>query len=368
MVMIQSLREVQQQQGARFEEGVTVPIDFGNDFGNDGQAIAVARNGVVLCDRSHWGRLQLSGADRQTFLHNQSTNDLKTLQPGQGCDTVFVTSTARTIDLATAYVLEDAVLVIVSPHRRYDLIQWLDRYIFFGDKVQLKDITDETALFSLIGDQSSALLANLGVDSLNTQPYGSHHLTTIANQPVRVTVGSGLGLTGYSLIVAADHAAIVWAAIAQAGALLMGDRAWNQLRIEQGRPMPNFELTEDYNAVEACLWQAISLHKGCYIGQETIARLDTYKGVKQQIWGVRLDAMAAPGTAITLNDEKVGILTSVTETTQGVLGLGYIRTKAGGAGLKVQVGTSQGELVEVPFLQRSPSSRQALSRESAARE
>jgi tRNA-modifying protein YgfZ len=346
--MVQSLREVQQQQGARFEGSATVPIDFGNEI----DSIA-ARNGVALCDRTHWGRLQLSGADRQTFLHNQSTNNLKTLQPGQGCDTVFVTSTARTIDLATAYILEDAVMVIVSPHRRDQLMQWLDRYIFFGDKVELKDITADTAMFSLIGVQSSALLAKLGVDAIQPQSYGNHCLVEIANHPVRVAVGNGLRLEGYTLIVDGDHAAAVWDAIAQAGAVLMGDRAWEQLRIEQGRPMPDYELTEDYNAVEACLWQAISINKGCYIGQETIARLDTYKGVKQQIWGIQLDAVAATGTVITVNDEKVGILTSLTETAQGVFGLGYIRTKAGGAGLKVQVGTSQGELVEVPFLQRS---------------
>ncbi len=346
--MIQSLREVQQQQGAQFEENSPVPIDFGNDV----DAIAAARNGVALCDLTHWGRLQLSGADRQTFLHNQSTNDLKTLKPGQGCDTVFVTSTARTIDLATAYVLEDSVLVIVSPHRRTHLMQWLDRYIFLGDKVELKDITNETALLSLMGSQSPALLKKLGVDSMETPAYGTHGLVEIAQQPVRLMTGSALGLEGYSLMVGVDQAAAVWDAIAQAGAIPMGDRAWEQLRIEQGRPMPDSELTEDYNAVEACLWQAISINKGCYIGQETIARLDTYKGVKQQIWGIRLDMAVAPGTLITVNNEKVGILTSRTETAQGVFGLGYIRTKAGGVGLKVQVGTSQGELVEVPFLQR----------------
>ena len=165
-----------------------MPIDFGNDT----DAIAAARNGVALCDRTHWGRLQLSGADRQTFLHNQSTNDLKTLQPGQGCDTVFVTPTARTIDLATAYVLEDAVLLVVSPNRRNHLLKWLDRYIFFGDKVELKDLTEETALFSLIGAQSSALLKKLGVNAMESQPYASHCLVEIANQPVRVAVGTGL--------------------------------------------------------------------------------------------------------------------------------------------------------------------------------
>jgi folate-binding protein YgfZ len=149
-----------------------------------------------------------------------------------------------------------------------------------------------------------------------------------------------------------EGAAALWQALTEAGAVPMGDRAWEQLRIEQGRPAPDHELTEDYNAVEASLWQAISLNKGCYIGQETIARLDTYKGVKQQIWGIQLDQPPEVGTAITLGEEKIGILTSLTQTERGPFGLGYVRTKAGGKGLKVKIGNSEGELVEVPFLQR----------------
>jgi len=77
----------------------------------------------------HWGRIRVSDEDRIRFLHNQSTNDFQQLQPGQGCDSVMVTSTARTIDL-TAYVMEDAVLLLVSPNRRQYLMDWLDRYIF----------------------------------------------------------------------------------------------------------------------------------------------------------------------------------------------------------------------------------------------
>ncbi|HEY9300979.1 MAG TPA: folate-binding protein, partial [Phormidium sp.] len=91
---------------------------------------------------------------------------------------------------------------------------------------------------------------------------------------------------------------------------------------------------------------------GCYIGQETIARLNTYKGVKQQLWGIRLQAPTEVGSVISLGDEKVGKLTSFTETEQGYFGLGYVRTKAGGEGLKVLVGEVEGEVVEVPFLKR----------------
>lgn len=347
--MSESLPDIQGKAGAIFEAGVSVPMSFGDDT----VAIQAARQGVALCDRSHWGRMQVSDRDRLNFLHNQSTNDFKLLKSGQGTDTVFVTSTARTIDLATAYVLDDAVLVIVSPNRREYLLQWLDRYIFFGDKVALTDVTTSTAMFSLIGAESDGLLPQLGADALMGQPYGSHVELTLAGHSVRMAVGSGLALPGYTLIMESQSAAAVWLALTQAGAMPMGDRAWEQLRITQGRPRPDRELTEDFNAVEACLWQAISLNKGCYIGQETIARLDTYKGVKQQIWGIRLQQAADLGTPITVDHEKAGMLTSLTETNEGWFGLGYVRTKVGGsAGLIVQVGESQGELVDVPFLQR----------------
>lgn len=346
--MTGSLQNIQIQAGAVFEADQAVPCSFGNDA----EAVQAAKQGVAVGDRSHWGRIQLTDADRLTFLHNQTTNDFNRLKPGEGCDTLFVTSTARTLDLATVYVLDDEILVIVSPNRRQSIVTWLDRYIFFGDKVKLADVTDQTALFSLIGPASDAFLDQFNGSDLASQPYASHRLVSIAGQSARIAVGSGLALPGYTLIVPVEGAAAVWQALVEAGAVPMGDRVWEQLRIEQGRPAPDRELTEDYNAVEACLWQAISINKGCYIGQETIARLDTYKGVKQQIWGIRLQSPPIPGSVITVGEEKVGILTSLTQTDQGPFGLGYVRTKAGGAGLEVQIGDSVGELVEVPFLQR----------------
>jgi len=206
-------------------------------------------------------------------------------------------------------------------------------------------------MFSLIGPESLALLQTLGIAVTTDAQAGAHFVVDWAGQSLRVAVGSGLAIAGYTLIVPLESAAALWQAIAQAGAAPLGDRAWEQLRIEQGRPMPDRELTEDYNPLEAGLWQAVSFNKGCYIGQETIARLDTYKGVKQQLWGIRLSATAVPGTVITLDNEKIGLLTSLTATAAGTIGLAYIRTKAVREGLRVQVGHSEGELVNVPFLE-----------------
>ena len=313
----------------------------------DAAAIQAVKEGVAVCDRSSWGRIRVSDDDRIRFLHNQSTNDFQILKPGQGCDTVMVTSTARTIDLVTAYVLEDAVLLLVSPNRREIIMQWLDRYIFFADKVQLTDVTNETATFNLIGPESDAIIEKLGAGAIIGQSYGNHLLV---NDAVIVAVGSGLASPGYTLILPVSEKQRVWSQILELGAVELSHRAWDALRILQGRPAPDAELTDDYNPLEVGLWRTISFNKGCYIGQETIARLNTYKGVKQHLWGIRLSEPAEVGATIALGDDKVGKLTSYTETADGYFGLGYIRTKAGGVGLKVQVGETEGEIVAVPFV------------------
>lgn len=300
--------------------------------------------GAIFYDRSSWGRIQVLDADRLNFLHNQSTNTFNLRKPGEGCDTVFVTSTARTIDLATAYVLEDSVILLVSPGLTEKLMKFLDRYIFFADKVKLTDITADTQAVSVLGSKSNDIVKELGAAELIAQPYGTHCLV----DGIRIAVGSGLATEGYTLI--SDRSIDLTSKLKELGATEIDDQTWNQLRVEQGRPMPGAELTDDYNPLEAGLWHTISWNKGCYIGQETIARLDAYNGVKQNLWGIKLNQAVEPGTVVTIADEKVGKITSVvdavTDTCAGGIGLAYIRTKAGGAGLQ----TDLGEIVAVPYL------------------
>jgi tRNA-modifying protein YgfZ len=351
--MTRSLQELQQAAGARFEPLGEATI--ATSFGNDSQVLAAIESGVVVCDRSHWGWLQVSDQDRLSFVHNQSTNEIKTLRPGQGCETVFVTSTARTIDLATAYVTEETVQLLVSPQRRLQLMQWLDRYIFFGDRVKITDLSPQTYVFSLIGPGSLPLLQSWGV-ALPPPGFANHHSVSWEGISAQIGIGSGLASPGYTLITHEKDAPALWEKLVAAGAIPMGEQSWEFLRIQQGRPQPDAELTEDYNPLEARLWQTISFNKGCYIGQETIARLNTYQGVKQQLWGLRLPSPVEPGTAICLSDgTKVGVLTSCCPTDVGAVGLGYIKTKAGGAGLEVHLGEIPAEVIDVPFLSHNPS-------------
>ncbi len=343
--MIQLLRAQQIAAGATLADDST-PLSFGNDA----EAARAAATGVALYDRSHWGQIEVKGADRLRFLHNQSTNDFTSLKPGQGCETVFVTSTARTLDLVTAYLLEDSVLLLTSPGYGQSLIDWMDRFIFFADKVELTHLSDSTAAFRLLGAGSDALLTELGAAAIVGQPAHSHQQFELDGVNLRIGVGSGLTNPGYTLLVAAEQAAEVWQRLVDQAAVPLGETLWQQLRIQQGRPAPGQELTDDYNPLEAGLWQTISLSKGCYIGQETIARLHTYKGVKQQLWGIRLDAPAAADSPVMLGDEKIGRITSCTQTAEGYFGLAYIKTKQVELGLAVQVGDGQGELVPLSYV------------------
>lgn len=346
--MSQSLRDRQAQAAATFTTAAETEIPV--SFGNDAEAWQAAQTGVALHDRSHWGRIQVGGADRIRFLHNQTTNNFEILQPGQGCDTVFVTSTARTIDLVSAYVLDNAVLLLTAPGYNQRLIQWMDRFIFFADEVELKDLTSSTVAFSLIGAGSDALLGKLGAGAIVGQTCNNHLVLNLGGVETRVAVGCGLAVSGHTLYVNATDAATLWQFLVESGAVPMGEQVWERLRIQQGRPAPDRELTDDYNPLEAGLWYTISLNKGCYIGQETIARLHTYRGVKQQLWGVQLNQFAEPDSAVIAGEEKIGKLTSCIATDRGYAGLAYIRTKAANPALNVRIGASEGELVAPPFL------------------
>lgn len=319
-------------------------------------AITAAKSTVALFDLKDWGLIEMTGADRHRFLHNQSTANISALKPGQGCETVFVTATARTIALVTVYALEESLWLLVPPGQSGRLLELMDRVIFFNDKVELKDLAADWTMLSLIGPGAEALLMSLGVLGLDDLSNHGHLEVTIGGESVRLAAGCGLGLPGYSLFVPKAAAAAVRFSRGETTSTALAEVpeldaiGWEQLRVEQGRPLAGAELTDDYNPLEAGLWQTIAFDKGCYIGQETIARLNTYNGVKQRLWGLKLSGVVEVGAIVMVGEEKVGKVTSVVVGARGPIGLAYVRTKAGGAGLKVRVGEVQAEVVGLEYV------------------
>ena len=332
------------------DQGATLTTagDAVHHFGNEATVPQALSNGCLLYDQSHWGLLNFTGADRQRYLHNQSTNQIQQLQPGQSCDTVLVNSTARTIDLATVHILDDALWVQVSPQKKTFLLEWFDRFLFPMDKVEISDLSGQFNILSLMGSQAKDILEKLTGTTLADFPAGGNQQITIQGQKILCATGNSLKVPGYTLYVPAEAGVEVWQNLMDLGTLPCGETAWEKLRIHQGRPAPDQELTEDYNPLEAGLWDCISFDKGCYIGQETIARLNTYKGVKQRLFGIQLSAPVEVPCKIFVGEERAGVITSVDP--DDAFALGYIRTKVGGEGLEVTTEEVTGKVIAVPYV------------------
>ncbi|KAJ4966522.1 hypothetical protein NE237_018371 [Protea cynaroides] len=315
--------------GANISEDGTIET-----FGNDDIALKAVDDGVLVVDLTHFGRIRVTGEDRIQFLHNQSTANFESLHEGQGCDTVFVTPTARTIDIAHAWIMKNAVTLVVAPLTGKSITEMLTKYIFFADKVEIQDITKQTCFFVITGPKSNQVMEELGLGDLVGKPYGTHLHYSVHGMPLSVGVGSVIFEEGFSLLLSPAAAGSVWKAFLNLGAIPMGANAWERLRILQGRPFPGKELTNEFNVLEAGLWNSISLDKGCYKGQETISRLITYDGVKQKLWGIHLSTPAEPGSLITVNGKKIGKLTSCAAGRKDseYVGLGYIKKNTASVG------------------------------------
>lgn len=282
--------------------------------------------------------IALQGDDRLRFLHNQTTNSVEDRTVGEWLETVFVNSTGRTLELATVYVREDALWLQVGAEQKDFLWQWMDRFIFPFDKVELKDLSADYRAVVLLG--KSITETHLGWEIPTANQWLAQ---SIQGVEILISAQTGLDLPGFTIIFPADHQEIIrklWGNLP-----IITPTEWENLRVYQGRPQAGKELTEDYNPLEAGLWRSISFTKGCYIGQETIARLNTYQGVKQRLWRIALDRPVEVGTVITLENRKVGILTSST----GQMGLGYLKTKLVTEGMTVQVGEAVGKVEPAPY-------------------
>ncbi len=309
-----------------------------------------ARARAALRDAQASFRLYMRGAEHLDFLHRMTSNDFHNLQVGYGLEAVFIEQRARILDLATCYRGPDATVLILSPDSRTTIPTWLDRFIF-AEALELADRTDATIMFELIGPRAAALVAEvLGEDLAR---FHDHQLLDpavrdnlwLAHTPRQA--GPGLRVFGPPEAVAA-----LWQHFAAAGASPISEHTWEILRVEQGLPQLGRELTQDYNPWEAKLGRAIHLDKGCYIGQEVIARLDTYDKVKQHLVGLRLSAAELPATGQPLHDGKreVGRITSAVHSpTLGPIGLAYVRRAACAAGTVLSVGQAQATVVSLPF-------------------
>lgn len=286
-----------------------------------------------LHDSSYNGRLKATGEDALDLLNRLSTNGIVNLAPGQGAPTILTTDRGRILDLLGVINTGGHILLATSPGCQQAVIDWLDKYTIMED-LEVEDISGATASFTLCGPASAAALAGLVVPEVAVGdldlmgPYAALE-GAIAGQKALVTRRPLGDMVAFDVVVAGDSSVPVWEALAAAGATPVGMAAFNAALVQNAVPRHGREMGDAYNPLEAGLIGSVDFAKGCYIGQEVIARLDTYKKVQRHL--VRLhfpdDAVVSEGAGLEQDGLRVGQVTSVATipSTGQRVGLGYVR-------------------------------------------
>ncbi len=265
----------------------------------------------ALFDHSFAGRIEIRGADAIDFLHRLSTNDLLGAKSQSVVGTVFTNEKGRVVDYATVALAADRLLMVVSPGNEGLVLSWLEKYHITED-IQFKDVTAETAMASLLGPEARTTanrLLNVELSTNQTADVKGEKgmLTVICAETSRLPMVHVVGPP--------EAVAYAWNGLTASGepAIPMGYEAFEAYRISRGVPRAGAELTTAFNPYEIGLREAISFSKGCYIGQEVIARLETYQKIQRKLVGLASSAPFTRGEGMAKlfrDTSEVGIVTS----------------------------------------------------------
>lgn len=352
------LYDIHRQLGATFaerHEGWNLVTHF-TDAVSEHHAV---RNNVGIADLSHRGRLLLTGDDRAQFLHRLISNEVETLAVGEGNYATLLTHRGKIIADLNVYVLQNVIGISTAPETSESLFTELDKYII-ADDVELTLLTDETGTIAVYGPKSTELVETaLNLTDICTLPEYHNRFGIVDDHWIVCVRLNITGETGYHLYTAAESLAWLWDRLITTGADAqpIGWDALQSLRIEAGTPRYGTELTDTVIPLEAELEYAINFEKGCYIGQEIVARMK-YRGHPNRLLrGIEMQTEQLPQQNATVfsGDKKVGWITSATysPTLQKPIALGYVRMAVTAAGSPVQIETPTGRIdgtvVTLPF-------------------
>ena len=301
-----------------------------------------ATEALALLDRSERGKLAVSGPQAGEFLDSLLSNDVASLQPGTGVDATLLTHKGRM--LAEVRVLRTEAELLLDTERvaLQALFDALHQFRV-GYDAQLHKRTLAVGLLSLIGPGCDAALA-----SLPGAAEHDHHAATLEGHPIRL-VRSDVGI---DVFCESEHTSAIGAALEHAGAVSIEETVAEAIRIEHGRPRFGVDIDEGTMPQEAGIHErAVSYSKGCYVGQETVARLYWKGKPNRHLRGLRLSEPLAPGTPLLLGDQQVATVGSVADSPRlGPIALALVRREAeAGAELATADGAIRATVVELPF-------------------
>jgi folate-binding protein YgfZ len=326
-------------------------------------AYEAARHGAGLIDRSDRGRIVVSGADRATYLQGLLSNDIVSLKPGRGCYATYLTAQGRMIADLFVYELGDLILLTMSGDVTSTVLARLDQFIFSED-VQLGDVTETFGQLGIVGPDAarvaSTVVTGFAVERLVELPEHGNTRAFVEDQPAMITRISDTGEPGFDLFVDRSQIERLKTQLQNAGATMIDAATADTVRIESGVPAFHRDMDEQTIPLEAGIEdRAISLTKGCYVGQEVIIRV-LHRGhgrVARKLVGLTItgESQPSPGDLVRSGDREIGHVTSATisPALKRPIALAYVQRDFVQPGTQVTVGDGVAATVTaLPFIPR----------------
>lgn len=305
------------QLGASFEDvmGWEVPTRYGDTIAE----YHAVRQSVGLADLSSRGKVRVTGDDRVTWLQSIVSNDILSLQPGQGCYCSLLNHKGKMLTYFRVYVHPDWVMLEDVGDIGETTYQTLRKFLLYGTKAKMENEAETWGLVLVSGPHAQAVVRSaFGIDVVPMKPPTSVAIS-IEGRTALVMRTEETGEIDLEVMLPADVVPLAWDRLWEAGRphgiKPVGRQALETLRIEAGLPKAGVDLTEDIVPPEANLEnKAYSLNKGCYPGQEVMARMDTYGQVRRRIVGLVLEERIVPpkGAKLFSGDREVGWISSAT--------------------------------------------------------
>ena len=304
---------------------------------------AAMTEGVALVDRSDSGKLALTGGEAKSFLNGQVSNEIEALEPGTGCYAALLTPKGKMLADLRVLDIGDELLLLCERSALQALFDALRRFNI-GFDAELHKRTLERGLLSLIGPKADVALGGQAPECHEHANVAAE----IGGAPVRL-VRTDVGI---DVICDSADTERVKAALLDSGAVEIDEATADVLRVELGRPRYGVDLDDSVIPQEAGINErAVSFTKGCYVGQETVARLHYRGKPNRHLRGLRLREQVQPGTELRLGEREVGRLTSVAASPRfGPVGLAIVRREAQ-PGDVLDAGGVAAEVVALPFAQ-----------------
>ena len=292
-----------------------VPLHYGDPAA---EHLAV-RSGVGIADLSPRGKIRVTGEDRVKWLQSVISNDILSLKPGQGLYSSFMNHKGKMLSYFRVYHLEDSLFLEDVGEIGDTTFQTLRKFLLYGTKAKMENLLEQWGILLICGPSAHQLVnAALHVDTSEMAPL-TFKSTEIQGHQALIARTEETGEVDLEILMPGEGLADAWEQLCLAGKAFhlqaVGQTALESLRIEAGIPKVGPDLNEGIVPPEANLeGKAFSLTKGCYPGQEVVARMDTYGSVKRRLVGLSIEGpevnLPEKGAKLFSGEREVGWISS----------------------------------------------------------